>query len=141
MILEYCQLLSTAHHVLDKSTEPLLYKKTHQNHPSAKWARASRTNYIWLAQLLKAVCREYTYRYNKTHKSERIGLVCWLASNVPTNIPDVPWTEPTPAMPDQYKVPGDSISSYRNYYNGDKARIATYKQRERPEWFISETAR
>jgi len=39
-------------------------------------------------------------------------------------------------MPDKYKVPGDSISSYRKYYIGDKASIATYKKRERPAWFV-----
>ena len=44
MILEYSQLLSTAHHVLDPDTDlaPYIYKPTHKNHPSAVWARASR---------------------------------------------------------------------------------------------------
>lgn len=36
MIIEHCQLLSTVHHVLDGDRViDGIYKKTHQNHPSA----------------------------------------------------------------------------------------------------------
>ena len=36
MILEYCQLLSTACHVHGIAVDGI-YKKTHDNHPCAKW--------------------------------------------------------------------------------------------------------
>ena len=42
MVLEYAQLLSTAHRVLDGdewADKAQLYKATHKNHPSAIWAR------------------------------------------------------------------------------------------------------
>jgi len=88
MILEYAQLLSTAHRVLDgtlsvglsetgrKQTryvlpdnrESKLYVATHINHPSAIWVRKSYANYVWLSKLLTELCREYTYRYGKVHK-------------------------------------------------------------------------
>ena len=71
MILEYAQLLSTAHRVLDgtlnvglsasgrKKTsyvlmdqrESVLYSATHINHPSAIWVRQSDKNYDWLFSL------------------------------------------------------------------------------------------
>ena len=155
MILEYAQLLSTAHRMLDgveakeltlagrritrwkleSSLDSVLYKSTHANHPSAVWTRASKQNYLWLANMLVELCKEYTHRYGKTHKVERDGLCFILLNNIPKNIPDVEFTEPTPAMPDQYKVSGNSIRSYINYYVGAKQHLASWKKREKPEWY------
>ena len=158
MILETAQLLSTAHRILDgteyvdygptgrkkkkfiledESLDQILYSATHANHPSAVWARSGVMNYNWLYNLLVALCNEYTYRYGKTHKCESIGLVSAL-SRVPRNIPKRDFTEPTPAMPEQYKVPGNSIQSYHNYYNGEKQRMFAWKKRDVPV-FINKT--
>ena len=158
MILEHCQLLSTAHRVLDgkevvvKSKtgrnvkrwvlsgerENLLYSATHINHPSAIWCRQSPSNYLWLVDLTEALCKEYTYRYGKVHKCEQIGLIKMLKT-VPNNIPVGLFTQPTPAMPDDCKVPGDSVQSYRNYYINNKTHLASWKgkvnSRNVPEWF------
>ena len=156
MILETAQLLSTAHRVLDGTEtvglsqsgrkakrwilpdgrESTLYSATHINHPSAIWARRSMDNYVWLHSLLNSLCKEYTYRYGKVHKCEHTGLVEALAK-VPTNIPNTGFTEPTPAMPDQYKVPGNSVQSYHNYYNGEKTRMFSWKNRITPKWIIN----
>ena len=154
MILEYAQLLSTAQRVLDghevteltatgrkirrwKLESPLdskLYKSTHVNHPSAIWVRQSYENYEWLWQLLEKVCYEYTYRYGKVHKVQREGLLEELYTP-PTHIPKgVGFTEPTPAMPEQFIVPS-SISSYKNYYIGAKQHLANWKKREVPIWY------
>ena len=155
MILEYSQLLSTAHRsldgvpvngktatgrnvkrwVLDDHLESILYKATHLNHPSAVWVRQSKENYIWLANMLIALCEEYTYRYGKTHKVERDGLCFVLLKNVPKNIGNKGWFEPTPAMPDNVKVTGDSIASYRAYYINNKTHLANWKKRTTPEWY------
>jgi hypothetical protein len=156
MILEYAQLLSTAHRVLDgveyldsssgrrikrwkldSSYEPILYKATHINHPSAVWVRQSYDNYIWLHSLLVELCKEYTYRYGKMHKCETIGLVNTL-SYAPFNIPVKVFTEPTPAMPDEYIVKGDSIQSYHNYYNGAKVKLFSWKNRSVPRFITKE---
>jgi hypothetical protein len=40
-------------------------------------------------------------------------------------------------MPDEYKVPS-VVESYRNYYIGEKSKIAVWKNREIPEWFKME---
>lgn len=150
MIVEYAQLLSTAHRVLDgveyvdtssgrkikrwkldSSYEPILYKATHINHPSAIWVRQSYKNYMWLRSLLYRLCKEYTYRYGKVHKVESSGLYEAL-SYAPNNIKTSIFTEPTPAMPDIYKVVGDSVQSYINYYLGDKQRMFKWKNRDIP---------
>ena len=154
MILETAQLLSTAHRVLDgvetvgvsktgrkakrwelsDTRESILYSATHINHPSAVWCRKNVFNYIWLHNLLTELCNEYTYRYGKVHKCESIGLVQALAKS-PLNINlKLEFTEPTPAMPDEYKVSGDVIQSYHNYYNGEKQRMFSWKARPTPEW-------
>lgn len=158
MILETAQLLSTAHRVLNgtetvvksktgrnvkrwvlqSELDSVLYSATHVNHPSAVWCRQSLWNYVWLADLLNELCAEYSYRYGKVHKIESDGLLKALLINIPKGIPDVPFTEPTPAMPEQYKVPGDSVKSYHNYYNGEKQRMFSWKKRNVPE-FINKT--
>lgn len=152
MILEYAQLLSTAHryldgtltvgtsssgrkktsYVLNDQRDSILYSATHINHPSAIWVRQNRANYRWLFELYCFLCREYTYRYGKIHAtdtklSEHLALP-------PENMPDGNFTEPTPAMPDHYKVAGDSVTSYKNYYLGDKTRMFSWKKRETPYW-------
>jgi hypothetical protein len=157
MILESCQLLCTAHRVLDgdqfigktatgrnikrwllsDERNETLYTATHVNHPSAVWCRQNRDNYYWLWCLLKELCTEYTYRYGKVHKCQDIGLVDKLKW-FPNNLPLGTFTDPTPAMPDQYKIKGNGVQSYRNYYNGEKQRMFSWKKRQVPE-FINKT--
>ena len=156
MILEYAQLLSTAHRVLDgveyidnssgrrikrwklgTSYESILYKATHINHHSAVWVRKSYDNYMWLGQLLVELSKEYTYRYGKVHKCQGIGLIDAL-QYAPINIKLGTFTEPTPAMPDIYKVENNSIQSYINYYNGDKRRMFNWKKRDVPYFVTGE---
>jgi hypothetical protein len=112
-----------------------LYKATHIHHPSAVWVRQSKENYLWLANMLLALCEEYTYRYGKVHKTERDGLVNVLLKNIPNNIADSNFTQPTPAMPDEVKISGDSIKSYRNYYINNKTHLASWKKRSTPGWY------
>lgn len=157
MILEYAQLLSTAHRVLDGNhaivlsnsnrkkavyTLPdnrngILYSATHINHPSAIWVRQSEQNYRWLFTLFCELMTEYTYRYGKNHAC---GKLLTALGRSPKNIDmDKPFTEPTPAMPDEVKVTGDSIASYRKYYLNNKTHLASWSgkinSRNKPAWF------
>ena len=120
--------------VLDDSRDAHMHQATHYNHPSVVWCRASRDNYVYLHGLTDALCKEYKYRYGKTYKGVQTGLIDMLATP-PTSIPNRSWTEPTPAMPDAYIVPGDSQESYRKYYRGEKRHIAQWTNRDVPEWF------
>lgn len=136
MILETAQLLSNAHHMLDGAQviKPI-YKLTHKNHPSAIWVRTSKQHYLWLHSLLKSLCKEYTYRYQKIHKVEHSGLLEVL-SVPPLNLNDKGWvSDPTPAMPDEYKTT-TAIESYRKYYKGAKSSFANWKNRPTPAWFL-----
>lgn len=154
MILEYAQLLSTAHRIIDgvpsrvlfsgrqktvhslpDSRDGVLYSATHVNHPSAVWVRKARANYAWLQQLLAHLCKEYTHRYDRLHKVESSFLLDHLYQPPHGITVDVDFTEPPPAMPDEYKVLGDSIASYRNYYLGSKYKMSRWTNREMPSWF------
>jgi len=164
MLIEYAQLLSTAHRLLDgiesievntingkprkkkvwahpnPTKQAVLYKATHVNHPSAKWARHSNGNYSWLFNLWSRLCEEYEYRYGKVHATKT---KLWdLLINCPENIPLGKFTQPWRAMPDQYKMPKTMANycelSYQSYFNGEKQHIANWKNREAPHWFKSE---
>lgn len=114
----------------------ICYSVAHASHPSTVWTCASDIHYAWHAHFLRAMLDEYTFRYNRKHAVEKIYP---FLSRLPRNIPQLEvWSEPTPAMPDIYKVDGDSITSYRNYYAGEKWRFAKWKKRTVPEWFKSQ---
>jgi hypothetical protein len=135
MILETAQLLCGVHHltdqVNDQVNDQVPYKLSHKNHPCAIWARESLSNYLYLCELGLELGKEYTYRYGKKHKS--IDVIEWCIVNKP-NIPDIGFTTPARAMPDEFKV--DSVvDSYRNYYMGAKSDLASWKNREKPFWF------
>jgi hypothetical protein len=135
MILETAQLLCGVHHmtVHDKihDTGQVPYKLSHKNHPCSIWCRESLSNYLYLCELGLELSKEYTYRYGKRHKSQDV--IEWCLINKP-NIPDIEFTEPAKAMPDEYKVKS-VVESYRNYYIGAKSGFAIWKNREKPFWF------
>lgn len=141
MILETAQLLSAAHRVLDGDEsgklpdyrENICYKLTHKNHPCAIWTRQSVSNYLWLANHGLGLLEEYTKRYGKIHKT--YGIMVDLSNFPPDCINDLPFECPPQCMPDEYKVPGDTVQAYRNYYNYDKSRFALWKHGNIPYWF------
>ena len=134
MILEYAQLLSTAHHILDGKPAINCYKKTHTNHPSAVWARKNASNYKWLWHLLLNLCKEYTKRYDKIHKTQHSGIVKALIK-LPKNIAEGEFTQPPQCMPDYCKDNTDAITGYRNYYIKEKSYMAKWKNTPIPTWY------
>lgn len=152
MIIEYAQLLSTAHRVLDGTEyydktangrnikrwflpddrELNLYKASHVNHPSNIWVRQSVQHYNWLYQLWYQLCKEYTHRYEKEHLTFT-KLKNILGMN-PNKLNNAGFVQPTPAMPDYCKK-GTSLESYRFYYIEEKKRFAKWTNRKTPTWF------
>lgn len=132
MILETAQLLCGSHHVTESQYE-IPYKLSHKNHPCSIWVRECIENYIWLCDLGLELCEEYTYRYGKRHKSQDIIEWCLINTpNIPTN-GDI--TSFALAMPDECKV-GTAIDSYRAYYMVEKRNLASWKNRQTPEWYL-----
>ena len=136
MIVEGCQMLSTIHrmsgsHVVYAPVE--LYKESFHNHPCTIWARQTTSNYMWLADHTFALSCEYTHRYGKTHKAH--DMTVWFSKYYPLRTPEGDLTPFAQAMPDEYKVPGNAVQAYRNYYIGAKSRFAKWKFTKAPEWY------
>ena len=143
MILEYAQMLSTAHRELDDDVPDILYKSTHKNHPSTIWTRSSKQHYDWLFRLFRMLSAEYSIRYGlitdsrntfKVHKSwEKLGKILETA---PKNIKDNGWIDPPQCMPDSCKD-DDVVTAYRNYYIQEKKSFAKWNYTRRPEWMLN----
>tara|TARA_B100001250_G_scaffold170495_1_gene146850 strand:+ start:630 stop:1091 length:462 start_codon:yes stop_codon:yes gene_type:complete len=127
MILETAQMMCTVVASYDHDTP---YRPTHSKHPCTIWAGQSRANWNWLVDHGMSLCEEYTKRYNKVHKSQRV--IEWCAM---THI-DLPERTLTPfaqAMPPQYRN-DCPVTAYRDYYHGEKAGFATWKT-QAPDWW------
>jgi len=138
MLLETCQMLSTGIRSRLEVKTDSLYKIAYPKHPSTMWVGESRKHFMWALEYARAVADEYTWRYGKMHKSERV--VKWLEDNkeyIFKAFEDVEpiFTRPPQCMPDQYKQE-DTIEAYRSYYYGEKKYFAKWeKGRNKPEWF------
>ena len=105
------------HEDLDSRFEKWIYGITHAKHPSTIWSGKTRANFDWLLEHALALCREYTARYGKFHKSEEILYRC---GDLRGFIPEGSLTVPPKCMGLEYKMGGsnwkDVVSSYRKYY-------------------------
>ena len=106
------------------------YLCTHENHPSAIWVRSSLEHYYWTINYVNALNQETMFRGNKSHAS------CAEVNKMPepTRLPNVGWTTPTLAMPDELKS-DDAVASYRKFYMLDKWPFADWKVRGKPHWW------
>ena len=137
ILLECVQMLSTCIRVLapNKVFVKCLYRMAHKNHPVTIWCRTSLANFMWTLQLIDALHEEWRFRYSheKIHKSYSVSL--YIRENIPTNFPETGLTPFALCMPEIYKNLNDPVQSYRNYYIGEKKHMASWKKRERPDWF------
>jgi len=126
MILEYAQLLYSAHHILSpggllKPDALKPYKLAHKNHPCSKWTRESLGNYKILARLALELCHVFERRQKKQHATQ--VHIEWLARNppcFPTDSSDKP-TAPPLCIPQWIKdLRLGLIRSYRVYYIAEK---------------------
>jgi hypothetical protein len=70
MILETAQILCTAlPELYSVPTDAILYKPTHRNHPSVRWAVNSKSNFTWLVHHFYYLNSEREMRTRKTHLS------------------------------------------------------------------------
>jgi len=130
MILESAQMLCSVH---PEGTAP--YKRSFYNHPCTKWVRESARNYEWLLLHAYALCDEYTNRYGKIHKTEKV--IEWCDNNRPELPYSIRTTKQPTCMPDYCKTES-VVESYRKYYINEKAKFAKWKDGNIPFWFIIE---
>ena len=156
MAVESGQMLSTAHRVLDgkltrrpsksgktmvkywemdSEVESIYYKAVHVGHPCTVWSMESDSNYRWHWEHMKALLKEYTYRYGKTHSTEtKLGLELGL---LPKNIPVGDYTPFKLAMGSNPECMfEDPVKSYRAFYKTKQKRFKMdWTKRQVPQWF------
>lgn len=106
------------------------YLATHYSHPSAIWVRSSLENFYWTVNYANALNDEGMYRGYKYHAS------CAEVNRMPepTRLPQLGFTKPALAMPDELKS-DDVVASYRKFYMLDKGPFASWKRRGKPDWW------
>lgn len=128
MIIEYTQILCTVLHHTQQAPH-FAYKPTHQTHPCVKWASKSLDNWLWLKEYTLILGEEYTYRYNKQHKSILI------AQQLPEpTLPKIGLTPFAKCVPEEYKEL-DVVKAYREYFKHYKNHIKHYTRRPIPYWW------
>ena len=141
MLLESCQLMCTAKNILDENTKfQGQYKSTHVNHPCSVWTRKSYYNFLWLLDHAKEISSQYKDTYGKNHKCNKIlkQLDFWIKSDLGKScFAEIQPTDHPQCMPNIYKHK-NVVTAYRNYYIGDKAKFAKWKNRQKPFWWPKE---
>lgn len=128
MILESVQMLCTA---LNKKGVSTPYRSTHLNHPCVLWVERSYDNFIWLRDLALALNEEYRFRFEKDRDHKSIAILRELSGPV---CDSHGLTEFAQAMPQQYKVPGNAVKAYRQFYLAEKMAFAKWTRRKAPAW-------
>lgn len=128
MTVETAQLLSNCVEYQEGKT----YRHSHGRHPCTLWVKESPVHFWWLFHFGLALGEEYTFRYGKIHSSvaiiEECGKRMAHANGIPSYFVQV--------MPDECKVPGDTVQAYRNLYMGPKRSLAKWKKRDTPWWWV-----
>lgn len=133
MVLESCQMLSTADQLFRNCPKDQRYKIAYKHHPCVRCLQNS-WNYIWLVHHLRGLLNEYTQRFGKIHSCESLYGKYW--SEFGENQIDFSRTEFPKCMPEELKE-GTTVQAYRRYYSfkQDHLKSFSYKIAEhRPIW-------
>jgi hypothetical protein len=128
MILESVQMMCTA---LNKKGISTPYKSTHVKHPCVLWVEQSYDNFMWLHDLAMALNNEYRFRFQKETDHKSITVLNKISAY---EYESHGLTEFAQAMPDQYKVPGNPVKAYRQFYLAEKMHFAKWTRRRVPAW-------
>ncbi|SPQ99269.1 unnamed protein product (mitochondrion) [Plasmodiophora brassicae] len=139
IITEAIQMLCVAKRMRDPEADHSgLYGASHVNHPVTIWVRESAENYRWTMALCDAMHDEWKYRFD--HEESRVhgAYQKMLLLDPPRDeaFPQRSLTKFAQAMPEEYRC-DDSIEAYHRYYQSpDKQRLASWRKRDRPDWFV-----
>ena len=129
MVLETTQMLSTA---IRRRGYDAGYKSAYPNHPMTIWVGDTRDNFYWALCHAEELSKEYTVRYKKFHACQQV--IDAIRELYPSLSSFKNITDPPQCMPDYCKG-DDAVSAYQNYYILEKSDFATWKHRDKPEWF------
>jgi hypothetical protein len=134
MLLEAAQILSTSAYLNDSHKPGEMYKPVPSHNPDIhEWVAESQANFVWTLKLAKGLHTEYKHRFGKDHKSYR--KVIRHIDITEIRLPKEGLTERPQCMPNRFKVEGDAIEAYREYYKFGKDWEMSWFNREVPPWF------
>lgn len=128
MIVEQTQLLCNAYYVTDSPKPQNIYRPYNLNHPATQWVTQSKQNWLWLHRSTQELLKEYTYRFEKTHRAQQlVQSLC-----VPA-LPDIPKTPHVLIMPIEYRQK-NALAAYRAYLLHEKQHTFTWTKRKPPHF-------
>lgn len=133
MIIESAQMLSTNLRFFGVEDDQL-YKSSYFNHPCTRWARHSRSNFLWLVDHALSLCVIYSSVYHKTHACQKIILLCLQYRN---KVPEGDLTEFADCTEfKDFNLP--VTEKYRLFmnlkWNDRDKRTPTWRKRTIPDW-------
>lgn len=153
MMTEYAQILSTVWR-LHRPTAAIyfnnsgkIYKPTHHNHPSVKWAADSPQNYAWLLKMWMLLHAEYKFRYGAHKRHAAFTKTYDALKYIPMDVfIGTTNTDGPIEMAPKFQAVGDykqddPVEAYRRYYRSTKTLdangnpMAIWTNRGKPEWF------
>jgi hypothetical protein len=146
MIVEHLQMMSVAlaHYGYPpaKKKDGTYYStRAYKNHPCTLWVKESSANFLWLYMVTFHLCAEFHKRFGKIHAGQDslISLNDQRDSTLGRVMdedvyPHLGYTPPALAMPEVYKQ-SHYVEAYRNYYNYEKWKFATWKDGNPPPWW------
>ena len=93
------------------------------------WTEQSWQKFCWLGDFTLALNVEYRYRFEKNVDHKSLAVLEAISAQ---HFEDHGLTEFTQAMPDTYKIAGDPVTAYRQFYLGDKIHFARWTARPVP---------
>lgn len=158
--IEINQMLATALSIHSDKTitkvngEP--YSPCFHHHPCTKWVALNRTNFLYACELNLELCQENDYRHNRRFRGvsatlEAIGHSDVIPNDLPNGLFPIAINEKEMKKiyqlgflsPKEYMaiinkkgLPLDkAIMVYRAYYNVSKTHLASWSNRNTPEWY------
>lgn len=121
----------------DSNGEVNLYGVGFMHHPSTRWVFKSKANALWLARHSIKISELNEQTYERPYACTTISnwFLKIFQDFKESDFSEVGLTEFSQAMPDEYKIPGDPVQAYRDYYIGEKVEYRTWEQ-PRSEWFM-----
>ena len=117
-----------------RNAEGGVRKYSYPKHPCCLWVKKSPRHAEWTFKHGIALANEKMYRYPNNKPHFCVEFLSWVGENLWSfNYDNFGWINPPQCMPDEYKNT-DTVTAYRNYYNGEKLYFSKWTKRNIPYW-------
>lgn len=109
-----------------------------RNHPCSKWVREDRAGFLYAQNLLRALCDEFTYRFDNLHATDTFYFGKLPEVNIDKLFPHRRRRKPVPlATGEKHPLDADPVEVYRRFYETKQQRWKLqWTKRDKPKWFV-----